>query len=536
MRERGIGRRTALRPAVLALALTFVLAGAARADSAYSTAPFSVATYPYTFGQDPVFMPDGRVVVGEDMHQGDGTQIYMHDADGSHVRCLTCELKAPNNVPIVRPQGDWILFHSWMGHNLTLGSPGYGGIGSALFVMRPDGSQVTRLTGTDPAHGGGEGEDAYHAYWSPDGRHVEWANFNGNFIDNNGTNTWDVRVADFVDDGRSPPHLANVRVVFPPNDDWYETQWWAPDGSGFLYTETHDEAVTPQLFFCRLSANGCQVTQLTDNPSWNEQAIFTPDGKDVIFMSSRDHPGFFNTWAQAAQDAGLPNSLDNFLVLPIFEAAFLQPVAEEATDLYELDLATGSVRRLTTDGDDGWIIPEFTWDPTNRYLMWTEARIRPGASVLEPIDLARQLQDEISLVQNPPPLPTPTLTGANALDVGLPLVRRTRVLRFDIGPAGRYAPAGAPATVPLRLPAAGGCGRRARLVVTLPRPARGRRIVRVDVFYAGRRLATRRGHALRRVVLVRPSPTRLTLQIVETRSDRRRLTRQYRYPACGTVS
>ena len=51
-------------------------------------------------------------------------------------------------------------------------------------------------------------------------------------------------------------------------------------------------------------------------------------------------------------------------------------MAQEATDLYQLDLATGNVRRLTTDGDDGWIIPEFTWDPTNSYVLWTESRFQ----------------------------------------------------------------------------------------------------------------------------------------------------------------
>jgi Tol biopolymer transport system component len=468
-------------------------------------------------------MPDGRVVVGEDYKQGAGNQIYLHNADGSGTKCLTCELKPPNNVPITRPQGDWILFHSWLGHNLVLGSPGYGGVGSAVFVMRPDGSQVTRLTNTDPylSHGNGEGEDAYHAYWSPDGRHIEWAQLNGNFITDNGTNTWDVRVADFVADGKSPPHLANIRVVRPANNDWYETQWWAPDGSGFLYTETFGNAVTPQLFFCKLTASGCHVTQLTNNPSWNEQAIFTPDQRSVIFMSSRDHPGFFNTWAAAAQAAGIPTSADNLLVLPIFEAAYLQPVAEEATDLYQLDLATGSVRRLTTDGNDGWIIPEFTWDPTNSYLMWSEARIKPGVSVLEPIDLGRQLANEVSLLQNPPTPPTITPGSVNALDVGVPLERRTRILRFNL-------PAGPAVTAP---------------TVTICAPARvlrfklhhgfHARVVKVIVFVNGRHVLTQRGHALARVVLRRPAGRRFVVKIIDFQSSGGTVTSTRIYVACS---
>ena len=181
-------------------------------------------------------------------------------------------------------------------------------MGSELWVMRPDGSQKTRLTGTDAARGAGEGEDDYHAYWSPDGKQLVWAHLNWNFVTNGGDGKWDIRVADFVDDGSSPPHLANERVVRPANGHWYETQWWAPDGSGFLYTETVGTAMNTELFFCKLTATGCEVAQLTDNAAWDEQAIFTPDGKDVIFMSSRDRPGFFNSFVELHAGGGPPTA------------------------------------------------------------------------------------------------------------------------------------------------------------------------------------------------------------------------------------
>jgi Tol biopolymer transport system component len=399
------------------------------AGSGYSTAPYTVRDHSYAFGQAPVFMPDGRVVVGKDFRDGKGMQVYISAQDGSGRRCLTCDMPAPNNVPAVRPQGDWILFHSWNGHHLTIGSPGYGGMGSELWAMRPDGSHKVQLTGLDAAHGAGEGEDDYHAYWSPDGRRLVYAHLNWNFVTNNGQGKWDVRVADFADAGPTPPHLANVRVVRPANGHWYETQWWAPDGSGFLYTETWGAAVNTQLFFCRLTASGCATRQLTDLPAWNEQAIFTPDMESVIFMSSRDHPGFFNSFAQLAQAAGLTADEDYLLILPVFEAAFLQPVAEEATDLYQLDLATGSVRRLTTDGNDGWIIPEFTWDPGNRHLWFTENRLPPGTRIGLPLDPVKQLQQVAELLQSPP---TPDVGHVLVLDAALPIAQRTRIVEFKL--------------------------------------------------------------------------------------------------------
>ncbi len=413
--------------ALAALCAVLAPAAAASAGSRYTSAPYTVRTNPYAFGQAPVFMPDGRVVFGKDFKKGDKAQVYIAHRNGKGLRCITCSMKGPNNVPAVRPQGDWILFHSWHGHYMTIGSPGYGGMGSSLYVVRPDGSHMTRLTGLDAAHGSGEGEDDYHAYWSPNGRHLVWAHLNWNFITDKGQGKWDVRVADFV--GGKHPHLKNIRVVRPANGHWYETQWWSPDGKGFLYTETWKTTTDTELFYCRLTRNGCKSKQLTDNPSWNEQAIFTPDGKDVIFMSSRDSPGFFNTWAALTRDAGLTSSEDYLLILPVFEAAFLQPVAEETTDLYLLDPKTRSVRRLTHDGKNGWIVPEFSWDPSNKHLWFTENRLPPGARVGFPLDPVKELKQAASMLEHPP---TPDAGKLVVGDAALPVEQRTRILTFKL--------------------------------------------------------------------------------------------------------
>lgn len=331
---------------------------------------------------------------------GEKNQVYIERYDGQGaVTCLTCsgpgsETDNVNGVPAVSPDGKWIIFHSWRGHNLTIGSPGYGGMGSALWAMHPDGSDQTQLTDVQPAGatpGGGEGIDDYHAYWSPDGTHIEYAHLNWNFITGGGEGKWDVRVAELHETPEGAPYLSNTKIVRPDNGHWYETQWWNPNPKtpGFLYTETcpasseSGAATTPQLFYCRLIRHYSECRnggeRLTDSPSWDEQAIFTPTGKDVIFMSSRAHPGIFNTWAQTVRTLGVPNDYDYLLILPLFEAGFLQPVGQEATDLYEVPLAhPEQVRRLTTDGDEGWITPEFTWDPTNSFLMWTENRFPDG--------------------------------------------------------------------------------------------------------------------------------------------------------------
>ena len=351
---------------------------------------FVVETSDYLIGQAPDWADATHVVWHDPLprdEDGDGThQIYRSTLDGAEKVCLTCGLPGPNQVPVVRPGGDWILFHSWAGHRVTVGGPGFGGLGSDIWVMRSDGSQRTNLTPSS------ELRDHFHAYWSPDGTHVVWTDLNWNAAEG-GNGRSDVRVARFDPDGPDGPRLVGEHVVRPGNGHWYETQWWAPDGSGFLYTETVDTAINPELFFCRLpdrDAGGCRRTRLTFDPAWDEQAIFTPDMRRIILMSSRNLPGAHNDWAHTAGLLDLPASFDYQLILFVFSDSFLQPILQQATDLYELTLEwneartrfrPGRLRRLTRSGIDGWVIPEFAWDPRGERLLWSEAKYSDGRRV-----------------------------------------------------------------------------------------------------------------------------------------------------------
>lgn len=359
--------------AALLVLLAGDLAGAAERQR-----NFVVENNPYVIGQAPDWLDRDTVVWHEAVARdeaGDGdVHIYRSQLDGSDKVCLTCGLEGPNQVPVAQPDGDWILFHSWNGHSLRLGGAGFGGIGSDVWVMTRDGQQRTNLTKSS------EVRDNFHAYWSPDGKWIVWTSLNWNSAEG-GDGRSDIRVARFDPSG---PRLVDERVVRPGNGHWYETQWWAPDGSGFLYTETYDVAINPELFFCRLKSparGDCQPVRLTNDLAWDEQAIFTKDMKKVLFMSSRNQPGAHNNWITLANLLGLPADFDHILVLNVFGESFLQPVFQTPTDLYELELQwnrgrtrfkPGAVRRLTTTGDQGWVIPEFAFDPSGKRLLWTQ--------------------------------------------------------------------------------------------------------------------------------------------------------------------
>jgi Tol biopolymer transport system component len=425
VRKRDLDAAFIVAAAVLLIASAVFLATAQASFGATSpwSGRFVVTTHRPTIPQAPDWMPDGRhVVFHDDLEDGNGEQIYEARFDGTgRKRCLTCGLEGPNMVPVVQPGGKHILFHSWYGHNMTIGAPGFGGMGSDVWVMRSDGTHRCNLTRSM------EGHDNFHAYWSPDGRRIVWTALNWNFVTENGNGKSDIRVADVVFGGKRCAHLAHVRVVRPGNGHWYETQWWAPDGSGFLYTESHGTAINNELYFMDLTGPRPRPVRLTNDPAWDEQAIFTPDMKRVIFMSTRDHPGAFNDWASLATALGLPAGYDYALILPVFEFGFLQPLFEQSNDLYELNLKTRHVRRLTHDGDQGWIIPEFAWSPDGRRLLWTESKYNEGLRIDQNVDLAKEVADEATFLMNPPQF------GQKDIDPGGPsamVVSKTRIGRY----------------------------------------------------------------------------------------------------------
>ena len=88
-------------------------------------------------------------------------------------------------------------------------------------------------------------------------------------------------------------------------------------------------------------------------------------------------------------------------ILLVFSDSFLQPIFQQPTDLWELRLRwnrsrtrfkAGIPRRLTQSGDDGWVIPEFAWDPTGRRLLWTQNKFPDGVRV-DQACIVRQIRE-----------------------------------------------------------------------------------------------------------------------------------------------
>jgi hypothetical protein len=102
---------------------------------------------------------------------------------------------------------------------------------------------------------------------------------------------------------------------------------------------------------------------------------------------------------------------------------------------------------------------------------------------------------------------------------------------LDVPGATHHAPPVAHSHDPLGLPSTSSCLRVPRLALRLRAPSRGR-FVRVEVFVNGRRVLTRRGHRIRRIVLHDLPQGRFRLKVVATTNRGRRISSARTYLGC----
>ena len=377
-------RRGAGFALVLCVSLVISGGGLAAAQKSligpYFGAAFTIHKNSYAFGQAASWTRDAKVLSGQ-LDSAGVSQVYRANLDGSDQQCLTCKtVQGPSAFPQERPQGGWILFESYGQQATHTGTPGFGGYGGDLYVMREDGSDPYRLTtNSDPDDGRaftastGVPYDNFDAYWSPDGKQIVWTHTEAHPLSEGGQ-TWEMLIGDFTVDA-GVPSLLDVRVVGKPYGA-YETQPWAPDGSGFLFCAAGGlrspyQSTPPgwghmQLYYMRLYGRGAspahpRVTEISDDtPAYNEQAIFTPDMKTVIMMSNRSSPQ--SSWYDLIVSAAMRTGFDAPNTGSTQTLQFLSDFigSDFNSNLYAVDVRTKAIRQLTNFADS--VVPEFYWN------------------------------------------------------------------------------------------------------------------------------------------------------------------------------
>jgi hypothetical protein len=230
-----------------------------------------------------------------DRLDGDAFNVYTMRPNASDVRCLTCDSRTGmparhQGNPAWHPAGELIVFQAQNDYKglgrITdyFANPG-AGVNNDLWVMDRGGRQFWRLTNTRPRTGG-----VLHPQFSRDGNRLFWAER----VDARGiAGTWSLRVADFMI-GSDRPSIQQEQVLQPGDQhEFYESHGFSPDGRLLLFSGNLQRG-QPMMYgdIYLYDMRSRELTNLTQSPNeWDEHAHFSPDGRTIVWMSSKDIPG-----------------------------------------------------------------------------------------------------------------------------------------------------------------------------------------------------------------------------------------------------
>ena len=142
-----------------------------------------------------------------------------------------------------------------------------------IYVMDINGKNQHRLTNNP--------NDDCCPSWSPDGKRIAFVSDRaGHPGVIPGRFTYEIYVMDA--DGSNPQNLTNN----PANDGFPS---WSPDGKQIVFQSTRDDR---QYEIYVMDADGANLQRLTENPNEDEYPSWSPDGKRIAFCSVRE--GHFN--------------------------------------------------------------------------------------------------------------------------------------------------------------------------------------------------------------------------------------------------
>ena len=196
-----------------------------------------------------------------------------------------------NGNPAWHPSGEYIVFTAENPDVLdtydAVSKPGRG-VNCNLWLAKADGSDFWQLTEIETAYMNAGG--VLHPQFSHDGNILFWTE---RIADNPDSywGHWVIRVATFGDDGIEPPHLTDVQTYDPADQPgFYESHAFSPDDQSILFTGNLKEGqheVGMDLYTLDLQTE--TLTRLTTSmDDWDEHAHWSPDGEQIVWMSSTD--------------------------------------------------------------------------------------------------------------------------------------------------------------------------------------------------------------------------------------------------------
>ena len=247
--------------------------------------------------------PQGLIAF--DKQAGDWAQVWTMKPDGTERKCLTCGAGFPrlhNGNPAWHPSGKYIVFQSL---DDRIKVPGLWGKLYRLYTSPGSGVNNNIWVMTDL----GRGRGVLHPHFSHDGNTLIWAEMTATKPLPLGS--WVIQKAAFLEE-RGRPMLGKTEALRPGNLQFYETHSFSPDDHSILFTGKAADAAGNNFDIYKYNLATGALQQLTDTADWDEHAQFSPDGRSIVWMSSRDirqgpkKGAFINTdyWIMGSDGSG----------------------------------------------------------------------------------------------------------------------------------------------------------------------------------------------------------------------------------------
>jgi Tol biopolymer transport system component len=194
----------------------------------------------------PAWSPDSKRILHARETEPSTSQLFLMDTDGGNVQQLTHSAFLTASAPAWSPDGARIAFNGAFGKH------------RAIFLMKLDGTEISRLTAAE----GNQGE----ASWSRDGRRI--------FFESDAAGNSDIFSIPV-------PAGTGHRVTFDAGEDLSPSV--SPTGGQMVFSS--NRSGRPDIFVQDLGTG--QVHNLTNNPADDEHPAWSPDGTRIAFDSSR---------------------------------------------------------------------------------------------------------------------------------------------------------------------------------------------------------------------------------------------------------
>ena len=326
-------RAAALVPALLGLVALLIAADLLLRLRAPSGKPLASNLRKLTFGpgleEEPAWSPDGKFLAYTTDERGNLDVVVQPLAGGETLRIAGSD--ADEAQPAWSPDGSKIAFVSSQDrdgrlHHVLAAGPltaFLAGRGGDLFVAPALGGTAAKLV-----------ENGYFPTWSPDGKKIVFSSERAG--------KWDLWVVS--SEGGTP-----TRLTDDSNIDYQAT--WSPDGKWIAYGSG-----TAAKFDLRFISAGGGTPQIVDSgTSWVLRPSWSSDGRWLFYSGERD--GLVSVWRLPFSGREFAASAERVTVGPGADTA---PAVDSGgrvafvtvrgtPDIWEWSLSSGALRQLTSE-------------------------------------------------------------------------------------------------------------------------------------------------------------------------------------------